>query len=55
MKTSGYEEALIELAKQKEDVVVLSADTAEKTNIKKSLISASSTLSISRLIAASSN
>lgn len=36
MKTSkdGYAEALTELAKQKEDMVVLSADTALKTGIK---------------------
>lgn len=32
--TTGYTEALMELAKQKEDVVVLSADTAEKTSVK---------------------
>jgi transketolase len=35
MKTrNGYAEALIELAKQKEDVIALSADTAEKAGIK---------------------
>lgn len=35
MKTkNGYAEALIELAKQKEDIAVLSADTAEKTGVK---------------------
>jgi len=36
MKTinDGYAEALAELAKQKEDIVVLSADSAEKTGIK---------------------
>ncbi len=34
MKTSnGYQEALIELAKQKEDIAVLSADTAEKAGV----------------------
>jgi transketolase len=32
--TTGYSEALIELAKQKEDVVVLSADTSEKAGVK---------------------
>jgi transketolase len=35
MKTSnGYAEALIELAKQKEDIAVISADTSEKAGVK---------------------